>query len=86
MKRADITDTSVVRACWDPHNIRIPGMLSTSLQRLIEAAGAPEKVCLGAMERAQRRGFIDSGVSLRMAWRTEAGTALLYAANHPPKP
>lgn len=86
MKRSDITDIQVVRACWNPHNVRSPGMLSTSLQRLIEATGAPEKVCWAAMERAQHRGFIDSGVSLRSAWRTGTGTALLYAANHPASP
>jgi len=82
MKRSDIRDVTVVRACWDPHDARTLG-LSSSLRRLMEATGAPEKVCLAAMERATRRGYIEWGVSLRFAWRTGTGTALLYAANHP---
>lgn len=85
MKRSDITDTAVVRACWDPHDRPSFGG-PCSLARLVDATGAPEKVCWAAMERATARGYIDWGVSLRSAWRTGTGTALLYAANHPANP
>lgn len=82
MKRSDISDVEVVRACWDPESYRPFGSPS-SLRCLVDATGAPEKVCWAAMERALKRGYIDYGVSLRSAWRTGTGTALLYAANHP---
>lgn len=40
---------------------------------LHEMTGAPINVCFRAMERAHRRGLIEYGVSLRMAWLTELG-------------
>ena len=42
--------------------------------------GQPEKVCYRAMERAERRGLIDVGVSLRAGWLSEKGKALLAEA------
>lgn len=39
--------------------------------------GQPEKVCYRAMERADRRGLIECGVSLRTGWLTKAGAELL---------
>lgn len=44
---------------------------------LKEWTGQPEKVCERAMERAERRGLIEYGVSLRSGWLTEKGKALL---------
>lgn len=44
------------------------------LQRI---TGQPEKVCLGAMERACKRNYIEYGVSLRTGWLTEKGLSLL---------
>ena len=35
------------------------------------------KVCYGAMERAEGRGYIEYGVSLRTGWLTEEGKKLL---------
>lgn len=46
-------------------------------QYLQEWTGQPMKVCFRAMERAERRGLIDYGVSLRTGWLTDAGKKLL---------
>lgn len=37
----------------------------------------PQKVCYRACERAERRGLIEYGVSLRTGWLTEKGKALI---------
>ena len=39
--------------------------------------GQPEKVCYKCMERAADRGLLEYGVSLRTAWLTDKGEALL---------
>lgn len=44
---------------------------------LNEITGAPLKVCFNAMERAERNGFIECGVSLRTSWLTEKGEELI---------
>lgn len=46
-------------------------------ERLMAATGQPEKVCYRAMERADKRGLIEYGVSLRSGWLTDKGKALL---------
>lgn len=74
MKRADITDEQVIRACILGHQ---PGADGMSLDYLVQATGAPEKVASAAMERASGRCLIDWGVSLRTAWATPKGKALL---------
>jgi len=38
------------------------------------------KVCFRAMERAERRGLLECGVSLRTGWLTEKGKALVASA------
>ena len=53
--------------CEFPHQI---------LQRM---TGQPEKVCYRAMERADDRGLVDYGVSLRTGWLTDEGIALLQS-------
>jgi hypothetical protein len=76
----DVSDVEVLRAYrdWraDPrcHHERWPYDL------LVERTGQPLKVCYRAMERADRRGLIDYGVSLRTGWLTPEGAALLSAA------
>lgn len=42
--------------------------------------GQPFKVCYRAMERAEERGFIEYGVSLRTGWLTESGLDLISQA------
>ena len=53
------------------------------MARLMTATGAPEKVCQGAMERADRRGLIDWGTTIYYAWPTDAGLALMAELGTP---
>ena len=46
---------------------------------LMRITGQPFKVCYRAMERAERHGLIEYGVSLRTGWLTEKGKELLRA-------
>lgn len=48
-------------------------------QLLAEWTGQPEKVCFRAMERAERRGLIEYGVSLRSGWLTDEGRRIVPA-------
>lgn len=43
---------------------------------LQELTGQPQKVCYSAMKRAENRGYIDCGVSLRTGWATHKGFKL----------
>lgn len=73
MKRSDITDLMVCYACLQGEDEL------NSLGRLMEGTGAPEKVCLAAMRRADARGLIDWGVNIAYAWPTDEGRALMDA-------
>lgn len=53
-------------------------------EALAVETGQPEKVCYRAMERAERRGLIECGVSLRTGWLTAEGTALLSQCRSAP--
>ena len=44
---------------------------------LMAWTGECEKVCYSAMERAQNRGYIECGVSLRSGWVTQKGMDLV---------
>lgn len=44
---------------------------------LMSQTGEPFKVCYRAMERCDRHGFIEYGVSLRTSWLTPDGEKLL---------
>jgi hypothetical protein len=46
---------------------------------LMEETKAPFKVCYRAMERAERNGLVDYGVSLRTGWLTDKGILLLLS-------
>lgn len=46
-------------------------------EALAQATGECEKVCYRAMERADKHGLLEYGVSLRTAWLTAAGRELL---------
>lgn len=73
MKRSDITDEQVVRACAEMHS----AYTRSSIEILLERTGAPDKVGYAAMARAEERGLIDYGTSLSSAWPTPEGLALL---------
>lgn len=74
MKTADITDLQVVENCA---YAQLGGFRCSALAALMHRTGAPEKVAWGALERAANRGLIECGVSLRCAWPTAKGRAML---------
>lgn len=76
VKRSDVTDQQVVRACAEFYgHPRRP----CSLDILVTMTGAPVKVADAAMQRAAARSLIECGVSLRTAWPTAKGRRLLGA-------
>jgi phosphoheptose isomerase len=80
MKRSDITDAAIVQACLDFHAFKftVVGLPAEAPDiALGTSTGAPSKVVMAAMERAYDRGLIAVGVSLRTAWPTPKGLALL---------
>lgn len=78
VSRKDVTDIAVVLACRDALNTSV--VFADEL--LAARTGQPRKVCERAMERAVRRGLIEYGVSLRTAWPTPKGMALLAESAH----
>lgn len=77
MATKDITDLDVVTAYRDSlRQDRFPDEI------LHARSGEPKKVCLRAMERAERRGLIEYGVSLLAGWLTAAGLELLEASEN----
>jgi hypothetical protein len=75
MATKDITDLQVCQAYaeWTEKREQMVDSL------LMRATGQPEKVVYRAMERADRRGYIDYGVSLRSGWLTDKGRELVAA-------
>jgi len=55
----------------------IEGTFKWPYDYLHDWTGQPEKVCYRAMERAEENGLLEYGVSLRTAWLTDKGKALL---------
>ena len=74
MSRKDITDIMVMGAYLKYNEI---DKIKWPYEILNELTGEPEKVCYRAMERAEDRGYLDCGVSLRSGWITEKGIELL---------
>lgn len=71
-QRKDITTEQVLWACeYRDLNKHKEILFLTDL--LCEATGAPEKVVVRALERENRNGMIEYGVSLRTAWMTDKG-------------
>jgi len=73
MARKDITDKQVCEAYVQSKE----PPRKWPYQILAEMTGQVEKVCFLAMERAEHRGYIDCGVSLRSGWLTAKGLELL---------
>lgn len=71
MQLHDITDYRVASSCVISRGFR----LRSSLEVLMDYTGAPEAVCVAAMERARDRGLIE-GRDVRWAWPTRAGDRL----------
>lgn len=72
MKRSDISDLTVCKAAevWNDSGLFMDALL-------VNWTGAPIKVVYAAMSRAYGRGLLECGVSLRTAWLTDSGKALL---------
>lgn len=75
MATKDVTDLQVCRAVRvsrreDPRKVWSQTILSFW-------TGECEKVCIRAMERAARNGFLEYGVSIRTAWLTNEGQLLI---------
>jgi hypothetical protein len=73
MAMKDISDKQVCEAYAEYGENRE----SFPYEILARITGQPEKVCYRATERAQDRGFIECGVSLRTGWLTTSGKKLL---------
>ena len=81
MARKHITDVMVCEAC-DAFHHPDPDITNRPdpLEYLCLRTGQSPKVCWRAMERACSRNLIEWGVSLRYAWVTPKGRALLASA------
>lgn len=80
MSMKDVTDRQVCQAVADFRAAGLNGPWPYEL--LAQRTGQPEKVCYRAMERADAHGLLEYGVSLRTAWLTDKGRALLNGAEH----
>lgn len=80
MKTADISDVEVLQAVRDAracdHKAE-DGSYLWPYTLLEQRRGAPFKVAYAALERADKRGYVESGVSLRTCWLTPKGERLL---------
>lgn len=83
MATKDITDKMVCEAYAEAEQQRDqgPGMPWRDYEYpyviLQRRTGECFKVCYRAMERAEKRGFVECGVSLRTGWLTDKGRAQL---------
>jgi hypothetical protein len=76
MKTSDVSTKVVLSACAAFHS----GADNHAPWKIIMSeTGAPEKVVHSAMNREEKAGNIDCGVSLRTGWLTDKGRKLLTA-------
>lgn len=81
MKRSDISDLQVCLAIAARGEIQreVPRKGCWPDDALMEQLGCSRKVARRAMERADHRGYIDYGSSIRSAWLTEKGKQLIQS-------
>ena len=81
MATKDITDRQVCEAYAESARQREADFWNLNYEFpyviLQRVTGQCLKVCWRAMERAEDRGFIECGTSLRTCWLTDKGKALL---------
>jgi len=78
MATKDITDTQVCEAYVAFRSYSAAGLYDWwPYLILMDRTGQPEKVCYRACERAQNRGYVECGVSLRSGWLTDKGLELI---------
>lgn len=81
MSTKDISDKQVVQVVYQLREDARQGKHEgDALTRLMELTNQPQKVCIRAMQRAELRGFIHYGVSIRTAWLSDSGVDLLNAS------
>lgn len=75
----DVPDIAVINAYKDSGFYRDNGetVVLWPEELLVLRTGQCRKVCIRAMERAERRGLIECGTSLRSGWITDKGFELL---------
>ncbi len=73
----DITDKQVCKAYVEAKRIREGGVLLWPYELLQEWTGESQKICYACCERAENRGYIDSGVTTRSGWVTDRGLELI---------
>lgn len=78
MATKDISDEQVIKACIKRREAD-NGFGCSAIDILMSETGQSEKVCYAAMERAANRDYIDYGTSVRTAWPTDKGYALINA-------
>lgn len=71
MKRSDISTLTVLSAALNAHRIKGSGKMTW--EYILEETGAPLKIIYAAMDREDRAGYLEWGVSLRTAWLSEKG-------------
>lgn len=79
MATKDISDKQVCEAVRDARaaDWKRGGKECWPYDLLAERTGQPFKVCWRALERAEARGLIEYGASLRTGWLTQEGEGLL---------
>lgn len=77
MATKDVTDIMVLKAYSIP---REEGKFP--YDHLMESTGECFKVCYRAMERAERNGLLECGVSLRTGWITVKGLEFLKSKEY----
>lgn len=78
MAMKDIPDSLVLKAYSEYRNYPPKeGDYTYPYDLLMQWTGQPFKVCYKCMERAESRGLVDCGVSLRTGWVTDKGKKLL---------
>lgn len=79
MATKDITDLQVVIAIDQARNgQRFANEVQRFANEVLEKiTNQPAKVCMRALERAHKRGYLEWGISLRTAWLTQKGKDLL---------
>jgi hypothetical protein len=78
MAMKDITDKEVCKAYVEFKKFCSKGVCDNWPHTILEKwTGQPWKVCYRACERAQDRGYIECGVSLRSGWLTDKGLELI---------
>jgi hypothetical protein len=74
MATKDISDKQVLEAFMNRGETPV-------VEYLMKQTGECEKVVYAALNRADERGFLEYGVSIRQAWITEAGYNYLKFLN-----